>query len=71
MLDEEFVTGLKELIPYVCNDSTDDTTDQCPTIKIDPMAERMTGSDFLDEVSMANRYFRVLLGCPGQKNRNS
>ena len=52
MLDEEFVTGLKELIPYACNDSTDDSTGDCPTIKIDPMAERMTGSDFMEEVSI-------------------
>lgn len=49
MLDEEFVTGLKEFIPYTCNDSTD-STDTCPTIKIDPMMERMVAADFLDQV---------------------
>ena len=48
-LDEEFVSGLKEFVPFVCNDATDDTS-QCPTIKIDPMAERMTADDFIDQV---------------------
>ena len=50
MLDVEFVSGIKEFLPYVCNDSTDDS-DKCPTIKMDPMKERMTVFDFIDEVS--------------------
>ena len=49
MLDEEFVQGIRELIPFACNDSTDDSCD-CPTIRIDPMMERMTTGDFIDEV---------------------
>ena len=50
MLDVEFVSGIKEFLPYVCNDSTDDS-DKCPTIKMDPMKDRMTVFDFIDEVS--------------------
>ena len=51
------MSGLKEFVPFVCNDATDDTS-QCPTIKIDPMAERMTADDFIDQVFITESKYK-------------
>lgn len=55
-MDDEFRTTLEELIPYVCNDSTDDSG-SCPVIKTDPMGNNMTCDDFIEQVNMLKEVF--------------
>ena len=55
-MDEEFRTTIEELIPYVCNDSTDDSG-SCPVIKTDPMGNNMTCEDFIEQVNMLKEVF--------------
>ncbi|CBY11617.1 unnamed protein product [Oikopleura dioica] len=55
-MDDEFRTTLEELIPYVCNDSTDDSG-SCPVIKTDPMENNMTCDDFIEQVNMLKEVF--------------
>ena len=49
-LDEEFKDGLKEFIPFVANDDTDNSSN-VPTLKISPLKQVLTVDDFMDQVS--------------------
>ena len=49
-LDEEFKDGLKEFIPFVANDDTDNSSN-VPTLKISPLKQVLTVDDFMDQVN--------------------
>ena len=59
-LDEEFKDGLKEFIPFVANDDTDNSSD-VPTLKISPLKQVLTVDDFMDQVSPQTARFQMIV----------
>jgi len=55
-LDEEFKDGLKEFIPFVANDDTDNSSN-VPTLKISPLKQVLTVDDFMDQIDAIKEIF--------------